>query len=168
MDILDAIMAVRFNWHVVLGNIRAQRVGRAFAFAVRFCKTVWPRRDKSQLIKTLAALGSGARFISPRVPSSLNVRGPDMSTGNPCGYIFWVPQEKHKANFPAASLFGPVAKIAKHRHIHLAVQFAHERSPPIRDGEKRTSPYRRRFRARECHVIRFYLSIWHRADPNLT
>ena len=34
-----------------------------------FCSVIWPLRDNSQLMKTLAALGWGARLTKPSVPN---------------------------------------------------------------------------------------------------
>ena len=67
-DAVEPSIQVR---HIFFGNIGSQRIRRAFGqLTVSFCcNAICPLRDNSQLMKTFAALGWGARFTNAKVPN---------------------------------------------------------------------------------------------------
>ena len=108
------------------------------AVIVLLCTLIWPLRDSSQLMKTLAAFGWGARFSSATVPNC--------SPAPPCFENFRAEcvhrqplplqdidvAKKADRIFPRGQPIGALAEIAKQSRVHLAKKFTNERWPEFR------------------------------------
>ena len=107
-------------------------------------------------MKTLAALGWGARFTSVSVPNcctrpppSLKTPGPKVSTGSPLLLQDIDLAKKTDRNLAHREPVRSLPVVAKQGHVHFPVQFANERRADIREVIKQPARCPNRGRALE-------------------